>query len=235
MPVDFYLGCSVNALQLDDDGGDEGEFDNSRYDRYCFVDPDHDDLVLHKSIVRPPTPPVTSPIQVLSAMDDEDDESRLKNASSLYSMDSCSTKSDLIEINLDPPSPLLLGQSSSSSDLSLSTNNSAGSCEDYYRMANIIPDPWIQDQFHDTRPILADPERPFIPASPIFESVDELLKTNYPDLLNDPQLYEFHKRRLLTNRHKLTTLRKTIYSQYDRRLSMSSYKPNNPRSKLKLN
>jgi hypothetical protein len=232
MPVDFYLGCSVNALQLDD-GDDGDEFDNSRYDRYCFVDPDHDDLMLHKSIVRPPTPPVTSPIQVLSAMDDDDEKAGLKNASSLYSTDSCSTKSDLIEINLDPPSPLLLGQSSSSSDLSLSTDN--GGYEDCYRMANIIPDPWIQDQFHDTRPILADPERPFIPASPIFESVDELLKTNYPDLLNDPQLYEFHKRRLLTNRHKLTSLRKSIYSQYDRRLSMSSYKPNHPRSKLKLN
>lgn len=233
MPVDFYLGCSVNALQLEDD--DDDEFDNSRYDKYCFMDPDHDDLMLHRSIVRPLTPPVTSPIQVLSANDDDDDEigdnKKLKNATSLYSMDSCSTKSDLIEINLDPPSPLLLGQSSSS-DLSIATDSS---CEDYYRMANIIPDPWIQDQFHDTRPILADPERPFIPASPIFESVDELLNTNYPDLLNDPQLYEFHKRRLLTNRHKLTTLRKTIYSQYDRRLSTSTYKPNQPRSKLKLN
>lgn len=254
-----------------EDDDDTNEFDNSCRDKYFSIDPDGNNKNNVFSLKKnnnnnnahqaskppndnnnnitpggafPPSPPpekITSPIHVLSAVEDLNDIDHTgKNTGTISSycdqINPSSSSPDLIEINLDPPSPLTLDESTSSVS-SVSTTMSSSLNEEWYcKMANIIPDPWVHDQFHDTRPILADPDRPFIPTSPLFKSVDDLLSAKYPDLLNDPNLYAFHKRRLLTNRQKLIQLKQTMESKFNYSSSCEPATKTRPsRSKIKLN
>lgn len=71
----------------------------------------------------------------------------------------------------------------------------------------------IVDKFR-ARPLLADGNRPYIPCSPIFETVEELLAERYPYLQRGSQEFSYHLRRLQRNRQKLKDLSQCI-DRYD--------------------
>lgn len=110
----------------------------------------------------------------------------------------------LIPINLEPVSPLLLAAAVTESSESLVCLQEKAMAE-----LQLEDDETITDKFHQ-RPLLADPDKPFIPSSPVFPDIDELFREYYPDLLRNSLDYEHHKSRLLRNRIKLRRLNKSI-------------------------
>lgn len=124
----------------------------------------------------------------------------------------------LIRINLDPPSPLLLA-----GDFDDDFDDDDELClddEDYYYEddddedeEDMLPfslaleeDPLVVDRFHP-RPLLADPEEPFIAATPVYPTVEALLASSYPSLNPASTEYASHLHRLRRNRMKLEILR----------------------------
>jgi hypothetical protein len=75
----------------------------------------------------------------------------------------------------------------------------------------LIPDTIIHDKFNH-KPILStDFDNPFIPCTPVFKNIDDLLSTHYPHL--SQQEYIYHKQRLQRNRSKLFQLRELLNRQ----------------------
>lgn len=78
--------------------------------------------------------------------------------------------------------------------------------QDIISQLNLEEDLRIVDKFR-TRPLLADGNRPFIPCSPVFATVDELLRVQYSDVLRKgSREYLWHLGRLERNREKLKAL-----------------------------
>lgn len=128
-----------------------------------------------------------------------------------------SCTNNLIDINLDPPSPLLLSTCASSvaaleeAELDLP-----------FSLA-LEDDPVIVDKFQPP-PLLADPEAPesFIATTPVHESVEDLLRTDYPHLVPNSVQYAWHLQRLRRNRAKLALIRETLDQARRKRMSERS-------------
>lgn len=110
----------------------------------------------------------------------------------------------LIPINLEPVSPLLLAAAVTESSESLVSLQQKAVSE-----LQLEEHETITDKFHQ-RPLLADPDKPFIPCSPVFPDIDELFREYYPELMKNSLDYEHHKGRLMRNRVKLRRLSKSI-------------------------
>lgn len=98
--------------------------------------------------------------------------------------------------------------------------------QDIISQLNLEEDDRIIDKFR-IRPLLADGNRPFIPCSPVYASVEELFAKLYPDLVPGTRQYIWHLNRLERNRTKLRDLSQCIdrYDQVRRkRLSQSRSK-----------
>jgi hypothetical protein len=81
--------------------------------------------------------------------------------------------------------------------------------------------PYIVDKFYD-RPLLHDPEVPFVRASPVFANIDEMFAAHYPQLERNSVEYIYHKNRLLRNRVKLRRLSQELDREQAARLSRIS-------------
>lgn len=98
--------------------------------------------------------------------------------------------------------------------------------QDIISQLNLEEDDRIIDTFR-IRPLLADGNRPFIPCSPVYPTVEELFGKKYPDLVPGTRQYIWHLNRLERNRTKLRDLSQCIdrYDQVRRkRLSESRSK-----------
>lgn len=128
---------------------------------------------------------------------------------------------DLIACNLGPISPFQLSCDSFADDEdiddfdleddeeyeepSVSPEFLVGHESEIISHLNLEEDPVVVDKFHP-QTLLADPERPFIPSSPVYDSVHELLITCYPHIEEGSQTYFYHLGRLMRNRDKLRAL-----------------------------
>lgn len=147
----------------------------------------------------------------------------------------------LIEINLEPVSPLWLCSDSFADDedmgdLDLDDEDSDGAEDDdsvspeflvgheheIISHLNLEHHPSIVDKFRP-RPLLADSERPFIPSIPVYETVHDLLAMSYPFLTPGTSEYNWHVERLSRNRTKLRKLSDSIecYDQVRRKRLVS--------------
>lgn len=81
--------------------------------------------------------------------------------------------------------------------------------------------PHVVDRFYD-RPLLHDPDVPFVKASPVFDSVDDLFAAHYPELRPGSVEYAYHKGRLLRNRAKLRRLAEKLRREHSARRSRIS-------------
>ncbi|ANB15409.1 hypothetical protein AWJ20_3036 [Sugiyamaella lignohabitans] len=138
-----------------------------------------------------------------------------------------------IPINLDPVSPLLLAAAVTDSSESL-----VGLERRAVEELNLELHPYICDKFHQ-RPLLADPEMPFIPSDPVFPNVDELFEEYYQHLIPGTVEYVYHKQRLLRNRFKLKQLSQSMNQHEDERRRLISLArlnglENHSRSRVKL-
>jgi hypothetical protein len=197
----------------------------------------------------PPSPPVSPPIfahpmsKFVEDLDDFDDNYRYQPISiwSTPGVDSPSwycvqpadpTDNGLIPINLDPVSPLILAAAITDSSDSL-----VGLEQRALQELNLEEHPFICDKFHQ-RPLLADPEKPFIASSPVFPNIDELFGEHYPELIPGSVEYIHHKNRLLRNRVKLRRLSRSMNDQEEQRRQRISlarlHGEAHPRSKVKL-
>lgn len=79
---------------------------------------------------------------------------------------------------------------------------------------NLEEDVNVVDKFR-MRPLLADGNRPYIPCSPVFSTVEELLQVSYPEIQPGSSEYNQHLNRLKRNRTKLRRLSDCI-DMYDR-------------------
>lgn len=141
---------------------------------------------------------------------------------------------DLIDINLDPVSPFYLTSDGYADDEDVDDfylddedyyDQDSDEDEDYQSPVspeylvgheleiishlNLEDHPVVVDKFRP-RPLLADPERPFIPSSPVYESVHDLLMSCYPFLTRGSTEYNRHMGRLQRNRDKLRSLSESI-------------------------
>jgi hypothetical protein len=138
----------------------------------------------------------------------------------------------LIEINLDPVSPLILAATVADSSESL-----AGLEQQAIAELHLENHDYVVDRFHQ-RPLLDDPEKPFIPSSPVFPDIDHLFHESYPELDPHSEEYQYHKERLLRNRFKLRRLSQTLNSREElrrQRISLAKLHGfDQPRTKVKL-
>lgn len=138
----------------------------------------------------------------------------------------------LIEINLDPVSPLMLAATVADSSESL-----AGLEQQAIAELHLEDHHYIVDRFHQ-RPLLDDPEKPFIPASPVFPDIDQMFRETYPELDPNSEEYQYHKERLLRNRFKLRRLSQTFNDREElrrQRISLAKLHGfDHPRTKVKL-
>uniref|UniRef100_A0A060TBP2 ARAD1D33550p n=1 Tax=Blastobotrys adeninivorans TaxID=409370 RepID=A0A060TBP2_BLAAD len=235
--VQFFLGCSADTLDSPHQYDDP-----ALVDKYSAVDPDSDNECNLAMGAPPRSRPLSrkfsSPSVVLAPL-----SSGVLPSPPQYDKEPRSAPGKVIDINLDPPSPLALdlnhnnekafpfppsgglgigfdAMSSSSYTGSVVSNSTvitppatvSDVSQSYF--ADLIPDVRVQDKFHMSRPILADPDKPFVPATPVFDSVDELLSNCYPDLAGEE--YQYHRQRLEHNRAKLALLRQQVEDKYDR-------------------
>lgn len=264
--MQFFLGCSAHTLDSPHQYDDP-----ALVDKYSAVDPDSDhecnQAMGGSPLSSPPPRPLSrkfsSPSVVLAPL-----SSGVLPSPPQYDKEPRSAPGKVIDINLDPPSPLALdlnhhhnnekafpfpptaggvglgvgfdAMSSSSYSGSVVSNSTvitppatvSDVSQSYF--ADLIPDVRVQDKFHMSRPILADPDKPFVPATPVFDSVDELLSSCYPDLAGDE--YQYHRQRLQHNRAKLALLRQQVDDKYDRvqKQMKEPVPPNRPRNRIQL-
>lgn len=133
----------------------------------------------------------------------------------------------LIDINLDPPTPLLLAHSVVPSSLVSLDNEDEEELDDtvypFSLSLALERDPFVTDKF--TPPaLLADPEDPLqsVVTTPVHETVEMLLQTDYPQLDPASVQYEWHLQRLKRNRAKLAVLGDTLATERRRRMSERS-------------
>lgn len=113
----------------------------------------------------------------------------------------------LISVNLESV-PYLALSGSGGRDFS-STTSMIGMEAEAVQALELELDPTITDKFRP-RPLLHDPALPFIAASPVFPSVDELLQQLYPQIMKGTMPYYTHRERLMRNRRKLEWLRDAL-------------------------
>lgn len=113
----------------------------------------------------------------------------------------------LISVNLESV-PYLALSGSGGRDFS-STTSMVGMEAEALQALELELDPTITDKFRP-RPLLHDPALPFIAASPVFPSVDELLQQLYPQVMKGTMPYYTHRERLMRNRKKLEWLRDAL-------------------------
>lgn len=100
-----------------------------------------------------------------------------------------------------------------SDEMSISPEFLVGYEQDIISQLNLEEDQHIVDSFRP-RPLLADGNRPFIPCSPVYNTVEELLAARYPELKQGSRMYMWHLKRLERNRLKLRDLSQCI-DRYD--------------------
>lgn len=100
-----------------------------------------------------------------------------------------------------------------SDEMTISPEFLVGYEQDIISQLNLEEDQHIVDSFRP-RPLLADGNRPFIPCSPVYNTVEELFAARYPELKQGSRLYMWHLKRLERNRLKLRDLSQCI-DRYD--------------------
>lgn len=184
-----------------------------------------------KSNMSTPALSLLSPVSPSTFLNDEDcdsDSCWCSPVSATTITPRVSTDHTLIDINLDPPSPLLLAHSNPSSALLLSLDD-----EDFEDLDDtaypfslslaLEKDPFVTDKFTPP-PLLADPEDPLqsVVTTPVHETVEMLLQADYPQLDPASVQYEWHLQRLKRNRARLAVLGDTLATERRRRMSQRS-------------